>query len=155
MIIRKAEERDVDKILDLLEDVLYIHASGRPDIFKENGSKYTREQVQFILSCPKTPVFVADENGVVGYAFCEVKDSESSGALKAVKSLYVDDLCVDKTERGKGVGKKLYEHVLDYAKKCECYHLTLNVWELNKGAKAFYEKLGLTALKTTMEKVID
>lgn len=155
MVIRKATINDVNKILLLLQDTLFIHSSGRPDIFKEKGSKYNRAQLEQIISCEQTPIFVADDNGVMGYAFCQIKEQKESGALKAIKSLYIDDLCVDKGARGSGIGKKLYEHALAFAKQIGCYHLTLNVWELNQSAKTFYEKLGLMPLKTTMEKIIN
>ena len=43
---------------------------------------------------------------------------------------------------------------VDYAKKLECYHVTLNVWEINPGAKQFYQSMGMKPLKTTMELII-
>ena len=41
MIIRKAEEKDIPRILELLGQVLQIHADIRPDIFIPNTTKYT------------------------------------------------------------------------------------------------------------------
>ena len=41
MIIRKAEEKDIPRILELLGQVLQIHADIRPDIFIPGTTKYT------------------------------------------------------------------------------------------------------------------
>ena len=60
------------------------------------------------------------------------------------KSLYIDDLCVDENMREQHIGTRLYEHVLEEAKKLGCYHVTLNVWCLNESAIRFYEKCGLS-----------
>lgn len=154
MVIRKAIPNDVDKIYSLLEGVLSLHAKGRPDIFNQCGSKYNREQILNIISCAQTPVFVADDGGVIGYVFCEIKN-EQSGALKNIKTLYIDDLCVDDKAQKKGVGRALYEKALSFAKESGCYNLTLNVWAFNENAIKFYEKLGLTTLKTTLEQIVD
>ena len=61
---------------------------------------------------------------------------------------------MDENYRGKGIGKELYDYVLGVAKKEKCYHLTLNVWNLNPTAVKFYQKLGMQTLKMTMEEII-
>ena len=71
-----------------------------------------------------------------------------------VKTLYIDDLCVDETERGKHIGKTLYDFVVSYAKKNGYYNVTLNVWADNKKAVGFYEKIGLRVQKIGMEKIL-
>ena len=71
-----------------------------------------------------------------------------------IKTLYIDDLCVDESARGTHIGKALYESVLDYARKTGCYNVTLNVWAGNVGALKFYEKAGLEIQKIGMEKIL-
>lgn len=155
MEIRKALPIDLDRIEDLLLQVCLVHHNGRPDLFKA-GKKYNKEEVQEIIADKKTPVFVAlDENGVVqGYAFCVFKQELNSGALTDIKTLYIDDLCVDETKRGTHIGKALYEHVLAFAKAEGCYNVTLNVWSCNPSAMAFYERCGLVPQKIGMEKIL-
>ena len=68
--------------------------------------------------------------------------------------LYIDDLCVLDAYQGKGIGTKLYEEVVRYAKMRKCHAITLNVWEGNEDARAFYDKMGFTPQKTVMEKVL-
>lgn len=154
--IRRACFGDMDRINDLLYQVELVHHNGRPDIFKCGAKKYTDEELMDIISDDKTPVFVyEDEDGTVrGYAFCIHQQYTESNLLTDIKTLYNDDLCVDESERGKHIGTKIYRHVLDYAKQNGFYNVTLNVWELNPGAKKFYESMGLSVLKTYMEQIL-
>jgi ribosomal protein S18 acetylase RimI-like enzyme len=74
--------------------------------------------------------------------------------LQDIKTLYIDDICVDETARGKHIGKALYEYVRDYAKSIGCNNITLNVWEGNDRAMGFYRQMGYTPRKTVMEKLL-
>ena len=154
-MIRLATGGDVQRILDLLSEVLEIHHKGRPDIFKPDTVKYTRDELYSMLDDENAPIFVYEKaTRVVGYAFCIIKDVKENNILHDHKTLYIDDLCVDGLERGLGIGRALYEHVLAHAKSVGCNSITLNVWECNESARRFYEKLGLVPQKTVMEKLI-
>ena len=74
--------------------------------------------------------------------------------FRKIKTLYIDDLCVDENARGKHVGSQLYEFVLKYAKNEGYYNVTLNVWADNLKALGFYEKLGLRKQKIGMEVIL-
>ena len=152
MQIRLANDGDVKRLQDMLYTVQNLHANGRPDVFIHGTRKYDDEQVRKIISCPNSPIFVGEIGGVVmAYAFCEINESKGTQNLRPLKTLYIDDLCVDENYRGKGYGQKMYAFVREQAKIRGCYHLTLNVWHLNESAVRFYEKLGMKPLKTTME----
>ncbi|MDE7389571.1 MAG: GNAT family N-acetyltransferase [Lachnospiraceae bacterium] len=155
MEIRRAKITDIAGINKLLGQVLTVHHNGRPDLFKPNSVKYTNEELAEIISDNNRPIFAAVENDeVLGYAFCVMQSFENNNIMTDIKTLYIDDLCVDENQRGQNIGKKLYEFVLDYARSKGCYNVTLNVWECNKGAMKFYEKCGLTPQKIGMEKIL-
>jgi len=156
MEIRRAEEKDMDGINKLLLQVLMVHHNGRPDLFKSHTKKYTDEELKAIIADENTPIFVSvDENGqVLGYAFCIFKQFINDNILTDIKTLYIDDLCVDEAVRGQHIGSRIYEYVLQFAKESGCYNLTLNVWSLNESAMKFYEKCGLVPQKVGMECVL-
>lgn len=157
MQIRRAQDGDMEGINRLLFQVLEVHHEGRPDLFKDNGKKYTDEELAAIIRDDSRPVFVGvDEvsQRVLGYAFCVFQRYEDSNILTDIKTLYIDDLCVEKQCRGQRVGRAIYEYVLAFARKEGCYNVTLNVWACNDAARRFYESCGLAPQKIGMEKIL-
>ena len=156
MNIRRAENKDMSGINKLLLQVLMVHHNGRPDIFKPNAKKYTDAELADILADDTKPVFVAvdEQENVLGYAFCVFQQHLNNNILTDIKTLYIDDLCVDEEKRGMHIGTALYGYVLDFAKQSGCYNVTLNVWSCNESAMKFYEKCGLMPQKVGMEKVL-
>ncbi len=152
MTIRRAQERDMDGINRLLCQVLTVHHEGRPDLFKGDTKKYTDDELRVLIRDDARPVFVgtdAEEN-VVGYAFCVFQQHLDDNILTDIRTLYIDDLCVDEDRHGQHIGRRLYEYVLDFARSQGCYNVTLNV--CNEGARRFYERCGLVPQKFGMEK---
>ena len=156
MYIRRAKETDMPGINNLLRQVLMVHHNGRPDLFKANAKKYTDEQLAELIKDDTKPIFVCvdDSEEVFGYAFCVWQQHVNNEILTDIKTLYIDDLCVDETRRGQHIGKSLYEYVVAYAKENNFYNVTLNVWSLNESAMKFYEACGLVPQKIGMEYIL-
>ena len=156
MEIRKAEEKDVKGIMRLLRQVNDVHADLRPDIFVKGHTKYDEVSLTGIINDTRTPVFVAVDEAakIAGYCFCIVEDHSGYSNLHPVKTLYIDDLCVDENARGCHIGRNIFEYVKTYAAENGFYNVTLNVWNGNESARKFYEAMGMTVMKTTMEIII-
>ena len=129
MHIRKAEEKDILKIMELLGQVLQIHADIRPDIFIPGTTKYTEEELKELLKEEKKPIYVAvnEVDVCIGYAFCQIQEQPFSNNMVPFKSLFIDDLCVDQQIRGQHIGESLFEYVKSEARKLNCYEVTLNI----------------------------
>ena len=154
--IRRAEEKDIDAVTRLLEQVLELHAAIRPDIFIPGTTKYTREELAVIFADDSRPVYVAEDDGLVlGHAFCVLREPPASNNLIPRRIFYVDDLCADEAARGKHVGSALFEHVKKEALRLGCYEVTLNVWEGNDSALAFYRNKGMRPKEYQMELILD
>ena len=155
-MIRKAQKKDIPKIGDLLSQVDLVHYNGRPDIFKI-GRKYSDDELVELLCDKERPILVSvnESDEVMGYCFCIFKQHLNNPVLTDIKTLYIDDLCVDKNLRGKHIGKELYEAAVNLAKENGCYNLTLNVWNCNPSAMRFYEAQGLIPQKTEMELILN
>lgn len=154
--IRRARECDMKDINRLLVQVNMVHHQGRPDLFRAGKKKYTDEQLRELIHDDSRPIFVAvdEQERVLGYAFCIFQQHLDDNILTDIRTLYIDDLCVDETIRGQHIGKSLYEAVLAFARESGCYNVTLNVWTLNEGAMKFYEKCGLKPQKVGMETIL-
>lgn len=155
LTIRFAEKADIPRIEELLYQVHGVHADGRPDLFIPGMKKYDRSQLEHILADREDrPIFVAIIDGVLtGYCFC-IHQEQKAASMVSVTTLYIDDLCVDETCRGHGVGKALYDYTVQYARQNGYYNLTLNVWACNPSAMQFYKKCGLQVQKIGMETVL-
>ncbi len=152
MTITLANESHIPGRIRLLRQVGQVHRDIRPDIFRPGVQKYNETELAQLLTDSQRPIFVAAEDGnVLGYCFCIHQEYVGSSVLTDRKELYIDDLCVDESIRGRGVATALYRHVTAYAKDCGCAFVTLNVWQGNDSAMAFYEKMGLTPRSITME----
>lgn len=165
-MIRKACKEDIKRIIELLHQVNMVHHVIRPDLFKPHTTKYNEQELEAMLDNDSKPVFVFDDDAqpsgtpcpqgrVLGYAFCQVSEVRGHQLLEDIKTLYIDDICVDENARGKHVGKALYEYVRDYAKAIGCNNITLNVWEGNEPALRFYRNMGMKVQKTTMEVILE
>lgn len=153
-MIRKADIRDIDRLTELLHQADAVHHDIRPDLFKGNTPKYNEQELEAILKDDNKPIFVYDDGKVQGHAFCQIVEVKNHRLLQDIKTLYIDDLCVDEQTRGNHIGKALYEFVRAYAQTIGCYNLTLFVWEGNAPALSFYKHMGLQVQKTGMEIVL-
>ena len=154
-MIRLAQIKDIPKIGDLLSQVDMVHHLGRPDIFKI-GRKYSDAELKILLQDGNRPILVAvdEDDTVMGYCFCIFRQHIDDSVLTDIKTLYIDDLCVDENLRGRHIGKELYNAAVEFAKENGCYNLTLNVWSCNESAMKFYESCGLIPQKIGMELIL-
>ncbi len=155
VLIRKAIQADIPALNNLLRQVLEVHHAGRPDLFKGEGKKYTDKQLEELLQEKDMTIFIAESDGLVcGEVFCTIKQTIGENALHDCKTLYIEDVCVDKSVRGKKIGTLLFDYVKRFAKEQGCYNMTLNVWAFNESAAKFYEKMGFKPQKTHVEHIL-
>lgn len=156
MNVRNAQKKDISGISTLLTQVCLVHHHGRPDLFRYGQRKYTNEELEVLLSDPSRPVFVAvdESDNVLGHAFCIHQEFKDHNVLTDIKTLYIDDICILEDYRGKKIGKLLYDHVHQYAKKHNYYNITLNVWSFNTQALSFYQQCGFETQKIGMEVIL-
>ena len=150
--IRRAEPKDCGRILELLLQVEAVHQKGRPDLFREHGVKFTEPELLEIIADDMRPVFVAMLDGaVMGYVFGIISETKDSTMLFDMKTIHLEDVCVDEACRGTGIGGALMEYVTDWAKANGCDRMDLDVWEFNEGARRFYERWGFATQKRRMD----
>ena len=76
MNIRRAGEKDIPRLIELLQQVLDIHAKIRPDIFISGTTKYTNDELLQMILDDRNPIYVAvnEKDLCMGYAFCQLKE---------------------------------------------------------------------------------
>lgn len=113
-------------------------------------------EMTILQTAKERPVYVAvdEKERVAGYAFCVIRKQPFSNNMVPFTSMFIDDLCVDQTQRGQKIGEQLFEYVKAEAKRLGCYEVTLNVWNGNDSAMRFYEKMGMRPKETQMEYIL-
>ena len=155
MAIRRAQLADIPALEQLLEEILLIHHQARPDLFREKGKKFSRQDLEKLIPDDSKPIFVYEdqEGKILGHLFTIIENHVGQNDQEH-KTLFIDDLCVADGSRGQGNGQELFDFARAYAKDLGCYNLTLHVWNANKGALRFYKHQGLKEQFTSMEEIL-
>jgi ribosomal protein S18 acetylase RimI-like enzyme len=104
-------------------------------------STFTQERVESEFSEPGSQFFIAEENGLpLGYA--RVRTSKREEGVLGLNPMEIERLYVLKDQLGKGIGQKLMQVCLDFARENGHDSMWLGVWEHNERAIAFYRKWG-------------
>ena len=152
MIIRFAEEKELDRINELRKQVNDIHVAGKPEVFKAGFSDELRDFIHVIWSDPEQEIVVADIDGTIcGFAVLHHICKGETPFMYERDFLDVDEFCVDAAYRRRGVATGLISFIKDYAKEKGFHRLELNMWEFNENALAFYESVGFKTYRRYME----
>ena len=134
-LIRKGTKQDLPSVLDLIHELALFEKAPE----QVTNTVNDMEEDGF----GKNPVFnfyVAElNNKIIGIAVYFIKYSTWKG-----KGLYLDDLFVTEKFRGKGIGKKLFDIIIEEAKKINAKQLHWQVLDWNTPAIDFYKKYGAT-----------
>lgn len=150
MEIRDMESKDYPEIDRLMKELHEPHVKGRPDLYTELEHPYSREEFEKIVSDPEIIAILAEEKSVV-IGLCIGTLRKKSGMVE-MKTMYIEDLIVDRNFRGKGIASQLYEEMEERGRNTGAKRLDLMVWEFNSDAKRFYEKQGMRPQRYIYEK---
>ena len=150
MEIRDMESKDYPEIDRLMKELHELHVKGRPDLYTELEHPYSREEFEKIVSDPEIIAILAEEKSVV-IGLCIGTLRKKSGMVE-MKTMYIEDLIVDRNFWGKGIASQLYEEMEERGRNTGAKRLDLMVWEFNNDAKRFYEKQGMRPQRYIYEK---
>ncbi len=155
MAIRIADINDFEEVYKLLEQILKFHLYRRPDIFKD-GTVITEKQYMEMIENPNEAILLwIEDDKVVGLCHMIKKEIIGMAILNDRVQAFIEDFVVDSEYRFKGIGRKLFEKAKEQAKEWKVASLELNVWEVNKEAVCFYNKMGLKVKSRRMECIIE
>lgn len=150
-MIRKVKENDYDSVKKLILQVHKLHVENRPDIYLDS-EPMPLEYFKEIISNDDLNMFVYEKDGkILGLLEMSIKNNKSNPIAQTRKTVFIEDIVVDVNNRKKGIGKKLYQFILETAKQENVDSVELNVWSFNETAIKFYESLGMTAKNIKME----
>ena len=134
MIIRPGKKGDIPQVFDLIKEL----AEYEKALDKVSNTVERLEEDGFGPN-PVYELFVAEiEKKIFGIALTYYRFSTWRG-----KVMYLEDLIVKEHMRRKGIGKKLFDMVLDHAKVTSCVGLSLQVLDWNDLGINFYKKYNM------------
>lgn len=155
MGIRIANINDFETVYRLFNQLFKLHLDRRPDIYTD-GVVITKKQYEKMMENPNDIILLwIDDDKVAGLCHMIKKKSIGMPMLKDGVQAYIQDFIVDSEHRFKGIGRKLFGATKQQAKEWNATSLELNVWEVNKEAECFYNKMGLKVKSRRMECKLD
>ncbi|MCT4507232.1 MAG: GNAT family N-acetyltransferase [Tepidibacter sp.] len=152
--IREAIENDYIDISNFVREVHKLHVKNRPDIYLEVDNPLLKDRFEDLLNSDNTKLFVVEDiynNELISYSIIQIIHQRNINLLIPSKFIYIDDFCVKSNHQKTGVGKFLFNHIVDYAKSKNISSIHLTVSEFNKKAIKFYETLGMSTRNRKME----
>ena len=150
IIIRKAKLNDFQGVHKLIMQVHKLHVSKRDDIYRD-VDPMNFEEFKTELSNSNNIYLIAElENKIVGICFSQIKEILNNKIMKDRRLLHIEDICVDENYQKKGIGKKLYNQIVQLAKEKNIDNIELMVWGFNENAIKFYKNLGMNIKNSIM-----
>lgn len=131
VLIRKGKEEDLPRVLELVKQLAEYE---KAPLEVENTVEEMRRD-----GFGSNPIFhflVAESDGnISGIAIYYIKYSTWKG-----KCLFLEDIVVDEIQRGKGLGHRLFQEVIQIAKEAGYRRMEWQVLNWNEPAIRFYKK---------------
>lgn len=133
---------DLERINELAVKLHDLHVKWRPDIFEHTSIIIGKEELNEMIE--QRQIYVAKlSEKIVGYIIIGNMREGIKPGYKYRKQLPIEAMIVDENVRGQGIGTKLLEFVIRYAKENNCTDVRLTVNEENESAIRVYEKIGM------------
>lgn len=143
--IRNATAHDIPVILELLYEL------GRPRPQNDRDvDEFSNLVMKYVTEDDKKILLAKFDNKIVGMASMMLLPRMN----RKNPEMYIPDLIVGKEYQNKGIGKRLVESCIDFAKKNKCYRIRLESGNQRKEAHNFYRKIGFEQSALTFIKII-
>lgn len=150
MNIRLMTEKDYGQTDRLMQQVHELHLVNRPDLYAPLEHPYSKSEfVEMIENENIVAILAEDDYEVLGICIVTMR---TKTCMVEKCTAYMEDLCVEKNHRGKGIGKALFYKAEEISRQKGAKRLDLMVWAFNEDAMRFYESLGMRPQRYIYEK---
>ena len=156
MNIRYARQQDFPDIQIINQQLHAFHLQERADLFNDCYQNSIDQAYYNVLLISKKHqiIVVEDYNKIVGYAILEIKTNPGNDLLQERRYLLIDQMAILSSYWHQGLGKLLFAHIEETARR-ECVSaIELNVLHMNKKAVAFYQSMGMQVQSYRFEKLM-
>jgi diamine N-acetyltransferase len=151
--VRTAHPQDLVVLAQLLDEVVALHHTEDPSQFRgpeeAQHTRYLEERFQD----PDAGVFIAEDQSLpAGVAVTVIRDAPPF--LNPSRFVLLENLAVAAKFRRTGVGRKLVDAAILWARARDMHELDLNVYEFNHNAIRFYEAIGFRTVSRRMKRTL-
>ena len=133
ILVREGRKEDLPRVLELVKELALYEKAPH-----EVTNTVTFMEADGFGANPVYGFFVAENaSGIVGLSLYYWRYSTWKG-----KRLYLEDIIVTESERGKGLGKVLFDKTMQHALDTNCTGMMWQVLDWNEPAINFYKKYG-------------
>ena len=151
-MIELATAKDRADVNRLARQIHTMHVAWRPDIYRMPKELFPEEDFQKMID--RRELYVGKMDGiVVGYAIVKIREYNWPAVVYR-KVMVIDQVCVDETIRGHGVGTAMMEDIRALARAFGCTDLQLGVYPQNDAAVSFYQKCGFMIRSIDMQRKV-
>lgn len=139
---------DYETLAKLNKPIQDLHASLYPDRFREYNFEAARDT---FAECVKDPqnifLLLRAKEEAIGYAWAEFRIHRGSAFTVPRKSLFIHQIAIIESKRGRGYGSALMGTIYELARGQGADIVELDYWANNQGAKSFYKSEGFQPLR--------
>lgn len=152
---RRATQADYPAMLGIFMELEKQHVEGVPDFFRTMSHEEQVKEFDSAMADDHTALIVAEKGiEVLGYILLKIKEPEVGSMLRPRRFVKISYLCVASRFYRSGAGTALLAAAEHWGAERGIQAIDLNVWDFNRGAIAFYEKMGYEAVSRRMWKHI-
>ena len=147
MIIRKANIKDISAIANIYDEICDAQDEGKLAVSWIKGIYPTEDTAMAALK--RDDIFIIEEDGtIVGTGIINQKQMDAYyGAdwkfpAKDQEVMVLHTLAISPKVGRKGYGSSFVKYYEEYARENGCCYLRMDTNEINKTARALYNKLG-------------
>jgi ribosomal protein S18 acetylase RimI-like enzyme len=155
--IHKATAEDYNTLCELFDEADALHRGTLPHIFqKPNGPVRERDYYWGLIADENVGLFVAEVGEkLVGFVHAVIRDAPAISVFVPRRYAIVDGIGVKSEFQNHGIGRMLMDTVHEWAIAKGATSIELNVYEFNKTAIAFYQRLGYETLSRKMSRALN
>jgi len=152
--IRPATFKDYVGLSEVFREADLMHSTALPDLFRPTtGPARSRDYLAEIIDSENSVVLVAEQDGkLIGAVHAEVREAPVIPQVTPRRFAVIDTLVVTRPHRRKGVGTALAGELHRWVKAKRVSQVELTIYEFNKSALAFVQKLGFRTASRRLRK---
>lgn len=156
ILVRYADNSDIQTISEMLKELCDYHVALLPDIFVTAEDMFGVPYVEKLLLDINRAVIIAEVDGVrAGFAVFNIEHRQKTLKALPSKAIKITDIFVSDKYRKMGVGRALIDHIERLSDSLEVDSVKLNCWYANQGAYDFYRSLGYDVESVILTKTVN